>query len=478
MVSDALGPKDVLGQIKDDQIEFVDFKFVDIFGMLQHVTAAADTVSETTFNRGIGFDGSSVRGFQNINESDMILMPDPESAFIDPFFDRPVLSMFCDVIDPRGMTPYTRDPRGVARRAERLLRSEGIADTANLGPELEFFIFDSVSFSQETQHGYYFLNSDSASWNTGLQDDINRGHQAAVKQAYFAAPPVDNYHNLRSDIAQMLRQCGLSPELHHHEVGAAGQCEIGFRFGPLKHQADAATKYKYIVKNMVSKLGKTATFMPKPLLGENGSGMHVNVSLEKQGQNLFYDPNGSYAELSQMAIHFVGGVLKHARSVCAFTNPTTNSYRRLVPGYEAPMTLVYSSRNRSASVRVPETAGENRAKRIEFRTPDPSANPYLAFSAVLMAGIDGIRNEIEPPPPLEEDIFEMIEADEAGHIRSAPASLEEAINALEADHEFLVKDGVFTPDMVQTWIDYKRANEIDYVRIKPHPAEFELYYNS
>jgi len=470
-------PRDVFRQITEQDIRFVDLKFLDLFGTLQHLTVSVESIDESTFYDGLGFDGSSVRGFKKINESDMLLLPDPSSLFLDPFYDDPTLSLFCDIIDPDGHKPYDRDVRGLARRAERLVESLGLADQAFFGPELEFFIFDEVSFDQATQHGYYFLNSEAAFWSSGKQEGRGGlGHQAGRKQAYFAAPPADQYHNLRSKISTVLNTVGIQTELHHHEVGAAGQSEIGFRFGPLTHQADAATKYKYIVKNVVSRYGKTATFMPKPLLQENGSGMHVNVSLAKDGENLFY-ASGGYGELSQMAIYFIGGLLEHAPALCGICAPTTNSYRRLVPGYEAPMNLVYSKSNRSACIRVPMMTTSPKAKRIEFRTPDPSANPYLAFSAILLAGLDGVRKQIQPADPIDEDIYELMETEAGRSIERTPGSLEEAIDALEADSDFLTADGVFTEALLETWIDWKRTQEIDYIRLRPHPGEFSLYFN-
>jgi glutamine synthetase len=471
-----ISARDVVQRIKDDGIRFLDLKFVDLFGTLQHLTVPAEVVDEGSFEKGFSFDGSSVKGFQKISESDMLLIPDPNSVFLDPFFDDPALSVFCDISDPITLKPYSRDPRGIARRAESLLRSSGLADNAFFGPELEFFIFDEVSFDQATQHGYYFLNSSAAFWASGKEGKGNLGHQAGRKQAYFAAPPVDQYNNLRSKISNVLRATGLETELHHHEVAAAGQCEIGFRFGPLLLQADAAIKYKYVVKNVVDRYGKTATFMPKPLLQENGSGMHMNLSLWQGGRNLFYS-KGGYADLSEFAHFFVGGLLLHARALCAICAPTTNSYRRLVPGYEAPMNLIFSSRNRSACVRVPVAGASPKVKRIEFRTPDPSCNPYLGFAAVLMAGIDGVRNKIEPPAPVDEDIYKLAGTERGRAIESTPASLEEAIDALEKDHEFLLHAGVFTSDVIEAWIETKRSNEIDFIRLRPHPGEFSLYFN-
>jgi glutamine synthetase len=472
-----ISARDVVQRIKDEEIRFLDLKFVDLFGTLQHLTVPAEVVDEGSFQTGFGFDGSSVKGFQKINESDMLLLPDPNSVFLDPFFDDPALSVFCDISDPVRMKPYSRDPRGIARRAQRLVRSIGLADEVYFGPELEFFVFDEVSFDQATQHGYYFLNSSAAFWAAGKEGTGSLGHQAARKQAYFAAPPVDRYNNLRSKISNVLRQTGLETELHHHEVAAAGQCEIGFRFGPMLLQADAAIKYKYVVKNVVDRYGKTATFMPKPLLQENGSGMHMNMSLWKDGKNLFYS-EGGYADLSEFAIFFIGGLLRHARALCAICAPTTNSYRRLVPGYEAPMNLIYSSRNRSACVRIPVSGASAKTKRVEFRTPDPSCNPYLGFAAVLMAGIDGVQNRIQPPAPVDEDIYQLAGTEGGQSIESTPESLGEALQALEEDHEFLLQGDVFASDVIEAWIETKRRNEIDFIRLRPHPGEFSLYFNT
>jgi glutamine synthetase len=472
-----ISARDVIQRIKDEEIRFLDLKFVDLHGTLQHLTVPAEVVDEGSFRQGFGFDGSSVKGFQKISESDMLLIPDANSVFLDPFFDDPALSVFCDIADPVNRAPYSRDPRGIARRAETFMRSQGVADNAFFGPEIEFFVFDEVSFDQATQHGYYFLNSSAAFWNTGQKESgPSLGHQAGRKQAYFAAPPVDAYNNLRSKISNVLRSTGIETELHHHEVAAAGQCEIGFRFGPLMLQADASIKYKYVVKNVVDRYGKTATFMPKPLLQENGSGMHMNLSLWQGGENLFYQ-RGGYADLSPLALHFIGGILKHAGALCAFCSPSTNSYRRLVPGYEAPMNLIFSQRNRSACIRIPIAGSTSKTKRIEFRTPDPSCNPYLGFAALLMAGLDGVRNQIDPPDAVDEDIYALAGTERGDAIESTPGSLDEAINALEADNGFLLEGGVFTKDVIDTWIEMKRTNEIEYVRLRPHPGEFALYFN-
>ncbi len=468
--------RDVVRLIGEKEIEFLDLKFVDLLGTLQHLTLPAELVDEEVFRNGMAFDGSSVRGFTRINQSDMLLIADASSVFEDPFFDDPALSVFCDIVDPEGRYTFSRDPRSVARRAERLLTSSGIADVAYFGPEIEFFVFDDVRYDQATQHGYFFLNSSAAFWSTGKEDGANVGHRASQRGAYFSAPPVDHYNNLRSKVSHVLKRVGLRPELHHHEVGAAGQSEIGFKFGPLLEQADAAVKYKYVVKNVVARLGKTATFMPKPLLQENGSGMHHNISLARGGRNLFYK-SGGYNDLSETALYFIGGLLRHARALCGLCCPTTNSYRRLVPGYEAPMNLLYSGRNRSACIRIPTTTGGPKSKRIEFRTPDPSCNPYLSFAAIICAGVDGIRRRIDPPPPVDEDIYELASSGSEVEFDRTPSSLEEAIDALEADHDFLVQDGVFTPDLIDTWVQYKRKNEIEFVRLRPHPGEFSLYFN-
>jgi glutamine synthetase len=443
--------------------------------MLQRITFPSQEIDEDVFRKGLGFDGSSVRGFQKINESDMKLLPDASSLFRDPFFDDPTLSVFCDIVDPSGYKPYSRDPRGVARRAERLAQALGIADQVFFGSELEFFLFDDVRYEQTTQHGFYFLDAQGAFWNSGREYDPNLAHKAGRKKSYFAASPVDIYQNIRSKMSTVLRQAGVETDLHHHEV-AAGQNEIGFKFGRLMQTADNAIKFKHVIKNVAHRYGKSATFMPKPLFEENGSGMHVHVSLWKGGKNLFYEAN-RYADLSEMAVHFIGGVLKHAPTICAFAAPTTNSYRRLVPGYEAPMNLVYSQRNRSACIRIPMFATSPKAKRIEFRTPDPSCNPYLAFAAILLAGLDGVRNQIEPPDPIDEDIYELADTERGRAIARTPGSLEESIDALEKDHDFLISDGVFPPDLVETWIDLKREQEIDYIRLRPHPGEFALYYS-
>jgi glutamine synthetase len=465
----------VLQQIKDQNIVFFDLKFLDLFGTLKHLVISADKIDGDAFIKGFSFDGSSIQGFQAINNSDLILRPDPSTVFLDPFFEHPTLSCFCDIINPGDFSPYSRDPRGIARKAEALLRAKGIADQAMFGPELEFFIFDDVRFDQSTQYGYYYLNNAAAFWSTG-REGKNLGNIAPQKKAYMASPPIDQYNNLRSQIALVLESVGLDLELHHHEVAAAGQSEIGFKFGPLTRQADKSILYKYVVRNVVDRHEKTVTFMPKPLHQENGSGMHVNLSMMKDGKNLFYQAN-RYADLSEFAEYFIGGILKHAPALCAICNPTTNSYRRLVPGYEAPMNLVYSQSNRSACIRIPASATSPKAKRIEYRTPDPSGNPYLTFASVLLAGLDGVKEKIKPQPPVDEDIYEYVKSDRGKQLLSTPASLEEALRALEHDHDFLLKDGVFTEGFLDKWITHKRKEELDYINLRPHPSEFILYYN-
>lgn len=468
--------RDVLHEIREQEIEFLDLKFVDLFGALQHITFPAAGVDEGMFARGVNFDGSSVRGFQSIHQSDLLLRPDPSSLFRDPFFDEPTLSVFCDVVDPRGSKPYSRDPRGVAKRAERLLQSLGIADSSSFGLEIEFYVLDDVRYDTATQHAFYFVNSEAAFWNSGQGDKPNLGHRSGRKRAYFAAPPRDAFHNLRSKMSQILRSVGIEPELHHHEVGAAGQNEIGFRFDGLTRSADNAIKFKYVVKNTAQRFGKTVTFMPKPLFEEAGSGMHTNISLWKESKNLFYEPGG-YADLSKLAQYFIGGILQHAPALCAICSPSTNSYRRLVPGYEAPVVLVHSQANRSACIRIPYTGANPKAKRIEFRTPDPSTNPYLSCAAILLAGIDGILRRLDPPDPVDQDIYSYAETAEGKRLRSAPRSLEQSLLALEADHEFLLRDGVFGPDLIETWLRVKRDQELNYISLRPHPGEFTLYFD-
>jgi glutamine synthetase len=473
-------PKDVLAQAKDLGVKIVDFKFIDLPGLWQHFSIPVEDFVEDLFSEGIGFDGSSIRGFQKINESDMLLLPDPDAVFLDPACNIPTLSVICDVIQPGSMERYTRDPRFVAKKAEAFLTESGIATTAYFGPEVEFYIFNSIRFGQDQRSGFYEIDSDEGIWNSSRNGAPNLGYRPRYKEGYFPVPPMDKLQDLRSEIVLELQKAGVKIEVHHHEVGTAGQTEIDMRFGTLVKMADQVLKYKYIVKNVCYRNGYTATFMPKPLFGDNGSGMHTHQSLWNDDTPLFYDKNG-YALLSEMCRHYIGGLLKHAPAILAFAAPTTNSYRRLVPGYEAPINLVYSQRNRSACVRIPTYSNSPKARRLEFRAPDPSCNPYLAFSAMLMAGLDGVMNKIEPPDPVDEDLYELLAhngtENEGPKIQSTPGSLPEVLDALEADHEFLVRGGVFTQDVIDEWISYKREREVDAVALRPHPYEFHLYYD-
>ncbi len=461
---------------KERGVKIVDLKFVDLPGLWQHFSIPVSELKPDLFAEGIGFDGSSIRGFQKIHESDMLLFPDPASAFVDPVLKVPTMSIICDVADPLSRSYYGRDPRYVARKAEEYLIETGIAQTSYWGPELEFYIFNSIRFDQGPNYGYYYIDSDEGVWNSGRDGGVpNLGYRPRFKEGYFPVPPMDKLQDLRSEIILKLIDAGVEIEVHHHEVGTAGQAEIDMRYKTLTRMADQVLLYKYIVHNVCYQNGYTATFMPKPLFQDNGSGMHTHQSLWKDGTNLFYE-KGSYALISETCRHYIGGLLKHAPAILAFAAPTTNSYRRLVPGYEAPINLVYSVRNRSACVRIPTYSDGAAARRIEFRAPDPSCNPYLAFSAMLMAGLDGVMNAIEPPAPVDEDIYELSPA-EAAKIKSAPGSLEEVLGALEEDHDFLLKGGVFTEDLIETWIAYKREREVDPVRLRPHPYEFHLYYD-
>jgi glutamine synthetase len=468
-------PSDVVKLAKDAGAKFVDLRFIDLPGVWQHITFPVQELSEDKFTDGQGFDGSSIRGFQQIQESDMLLFPDPDTAKMDPMMETPTLSIICNVHDPLTHEPYSRDPRRIAIKAEEYLKSSGLADTSYWGPEAEFFVFDDVRFDQNSRSGYYFIDSKEAAWNTGKDEGPNLGYKLRHKEGYFPCPPADTLQELRSQMVLKLIEVGVDVELHHHEVATAGQCEIDMRFGPLVAMADNLVWYKYIVKNVARQFGKSATFMPKPMFGDNGSGMHCHQSLWKDGKPLFYSESG-YAGLSDMARYYIGGLLKHAPSILALTNPTTNSYRRLVPGYEAPVNLVYSQRNRSAAIRIPVYSKSPKSKRVEFRCPDPSCNPYLAFAAMLMAGLDGIQNKIDPGDGIEKDLYDL-EPEEAAAIPQAPCSLDEVLNALEKDHDFLLKGDVFTPDVIETWIAYKRARELDPVRLRPVPYEFFLYYD-
>jgi glutamine synthetase len=468
--------KEVLELIKEKGIQIVDTRFTDLFGAWQHYSLPAARLSEDHFDEGLGFDGSSIRGFQVINESDMLMVPDPTTAFIDPALKVPTLSIVCDIIDPLTRQPYSRDPRQLAKRAEAHLKSTGIADTAYFGPEAEFFLFNDVRFDQTSHSGYYFLDSDEGVWNTGaVREGGNKGYRIRHKEGYFPVPPTDTLQDVRSIMILKMIEAGIDIELHHHEVASAGQCEIDMRFQSLVRMADQLQLYKYIVKTTARELGYTATFMPKPLFGDNGSGMHCHQSLWKDGEPLFFDES-QYALLSKTAQHYIGGILLHAPALLAICAPTTNSYRRLVPGFEAPINLVYSQRNRSAAIRIPTYSSSPKSRRIEFRAPDPMCNPYLAFSAMLLAGLDGIKNKIEPPKPLDADIYELSAEEKAG-IRGTPGSLAESLDALEADNAFLLEGGVFTEDLLATYIDYKRSKEIVQVALRPHPYEFFMYYD-
>ncbi|MEN9923862.1 MAG: hypothetical protein RIS09_1376 [Actinomycetota bacterium] len=469
----------VLDFIKKENVVFIDVRFCDVPGVMQHFNVPTTAFDENTFSEGLLFDGSSVRGFQAINESDMKLIPDVASAYLDPFRIEKTLVMNFSVVDPYTLSPYSRDPRGVAAKAEAYLKTTGIADTVFFGPEAEFYVFDSVKFKTAANTGFYAVDSIEGAWNTGIDYEEdgtpNRGYKTRMKGGYFPVSPTDQFADLRDRMVVNLGKVGLQVERAHHEVGTGGQMEINYAFNSLLHAADEVMLFKYIIKNTAWVEGKTATFMPKPLFQDNGSGMHCHQSLWKDGKPLFFDESG-YGGLSDLARWYIGGLLHHAPSLLAFTNPTMNSYHRLVPGYEAPVNLVYSARNRSACIRIPVTGTNPKAKRIEFRVPDPSANPYLAFAAMLMAGIDGIKNKIEPPAPVDKDLYEL-PAEEAKAIPQVPDNLPAVLNALEKDHDYLTAGSVFTPDLIETWIEYKRSAEVDYVRLRPHPAEFELYYD-
>jgi glutamine synthetase len=466
--------KDVLGMIKSEGVEIIDLRFMDFPGMWQHFSVPVREIEEDTFEQGLGFDGSSIRGWQAINESDMLVKPVPETAFIDPFFKAKTLVMICNICDPVTGEDYSRDPRNIARKADHYLRRLGLADTAYFGPEAEFFIFDDIRFDQNEHEGYYYVDSVEGRWNSGRIEDPNLGYKPRYKEGYFPVPPTDSLQDIRSEMVLTMERIGIQIEAQHHEVATGGQAEIDMRFAPLVEMADNLLKYKYVIKNTATKYGKTVTFMPKPLFNDNGTGMHVHTSLWKDGQNLF--AGDGYAGLSQMAMYAIGGLLKHAPSLLAFTSPTTNSYKRLVPGFEAPVNLAYSRRNRSAAIRIPLYSTSPKAKRIEFRCPDPSCNPYLAFSAMLMAVIDGIQNKIDPGEPLDKDIYDL-EPEELEKVPQTPGSLRESLNALSDDHDYLLKGDVFTPDVIETWIQYKIRNEVQAIDLRPHPWEFALYYD-
>jgi glutamine synthetase len=468
-------PKQVVESAREKGAKIVDLRFIDLPGIWQHFSISASELNEDIFEEGLGFDGSSIRGFQKIQESDMLLVPDPNATFMDPFTEAPTLDIICNVKDPITGRPYSRDPRFIAQKAEKYLQSTGIGDTIYFGPEPEFFIFDDIRFDQSFNYGFYYIDSQAGFWNSGKEEGPNLGYKPRYKEGYFPVPPMDHFQDIRSEIVLTLESIGVQVEVHHHEVATAGQAEIDMRFDTLTRMADKLQMYKYVAKNVARRRGKTATFMPKPLFQDNGSGMHCHQSIWKNEKNMFYEASG-YAGISQTCLHYIGGLLKHAASILAFAAPTTNSYRRLVPGYEAPINLIYSQRNRSACVRIPMYSKSEKAKRIEFRCPDNSANAYLAFAAMLMAGLDGIQNKITPPEPIDKDLYDL-EPEEKGTIQSTPGSLEEVLNALENDYGYLLKGDVFTKDLIETWLEYKRLKEVDAIRLRPHPYEFALYFD-
>ena len=472
-------PAEVIDFAKQNNIQMVDLKLVDVPGTMQHVTLPVGEMTTELFEEGTGFDGSSIRGFQTIDESDMLLMPDASTAAIDPVFDIPTLSLICDIRDPITGTDYGRDPRWIARKAEAFLASSGIADISYWGPELEFFIFDTARFDQNHQSGYYFVDSDEGVWNSGseitLAGELNQAYHPRHKEGYFPSPPVDTQTDIRSEAVLKMAGFGMQIEKHHHEVATAGQGEIDFKYDSLTRTADNVMVYKYILKNVAKEHGKVATFMPKPLFEDNGTGMHTHQSLWKGGTNVFH--GDGYASTSEMMRNYIGGLLAHAPALMALCAPTTNSYRRLVPGFEAPVNLAYSARNRSACARIPMYFSTPEARRVEFRPPDPSCNPYLAFSAMLMAGIDGIINKTDPGEPLDVNLYEL-SAEQAANVKQVPGSLPEALDALESDHDFLVRSEVFTEDLIEVWLDYKRTREVDELRLRPHPYEFLLYFDA
>jgi glutamine synthetase len=470
----SMTPAQVLEMAKEKKAKVVDLRFMDFPGIWQHFTIPIGELDESMFEDGFGFDGSSIRGWQPINASDMLVVPDPDTAKIDPFYDETTLVLIGNIEDPVTRESYTRDPRNIAKKAEAYLKTTGIGDTAFFGPEAEFFIFDDIRFESTRHSAFYSVDSIEASWNTGREECPNQGYKPRHKEGYFPVPPSDKFQNLRTEMLLTLESLGIDVECQHHEVATAGQAEIDMRFKPLLEMGDQLVWFKYVLKNVAYRYGHTVTFMPKPLFEDNGTGMHTHVSIWKEGNPMF--AGDKYAGMSQEGLWAIGGILRHARALCAFTNPTTNSYKRLVPGFEAPVNLAYSSRNRSAAVRIPMYSPSPKAKRIEFRTPDPSCNGYMAFSAILMAVLDGIQNKIDPGDPLDKDIYSL-PPEELAEIPSAPGALDEALAALEADHEFLTKGDVFTPDVIEKWVEYKTENEVNAVKLRPHPHEFYLYYD-
>jgi glutamine synthetase len=468
-------PDDVRQLAKEAKAKIVDLKFTDLPGVWQHFSIPIEDLNDELFEEGIGFDGSSIRGFQSIHESDMLLAADPETSCLDPVLEVPTLNLICNVLDPLTRQRYSRDPRYIAHKAESYLRTSGIAEVSYWGPELEFYIFDDVRYDQAANCGYYFIDSTEGVWNTGRQENPNLGYKLRHKEGYFPTPPADTFQDVRSEIILKLKEVGVPVEVHHHEVGTAGQGEIDMKYTTLTKMADSVMYYKYLVRNVARKHGKTATFMPKPIFGDNGSGMHTHQSLWRGDTNLFWDEKG-YAQISQAAKYYIGGLLRHAPALLALCAPTTNSYRRLVPGFEAPVNLVYSQRNRSAAVRIPMYSQSARSKRVEFRCPDPASNPYLCFAAQLMAGLDGIRNRIDPGQPIDKDLYEL-EPAESAKVKSTPGSLGEVLDALERDHDWLFEANVFTPDLLESWLTYKRERELAPVNLRPAPFEFFLYFD-
>ena len=467
-------PQEVLDFARENGAIMVDLKFMDFPGSWQHFSVPLGELEEDTFEEGYGFDGSSIRGWQPINASDMLVIPDPDTAMMDPFTAHPTLSLICNIFDPITKERYSRDPRNIAQKAEAYLQAVGFGDTAFFGPEAEFFILDDVRYETSFQHSFFYLDSVEGQWNTGREEMPNLGYKPRYKEGYFPVSPTDSFQDLRTEMVMVLQSAGIEVEAQHHEVATAGQAEIDMKFAPLVQQADNLMLYKYIIKNVAKNAGRTVTFMPKPIYGDNGSGMHVHISIWKDGSPLF--AGDKYGGLSQAALYFLGGILKHAPALCAFTNPTTNSYRRLVPGYEAPVNLAYSSRNRSAACRIPMYSPSPKSKRVEVRFPDPTCNGYMAFSALLMAGLDGIENRIDPGEPLDKDIY-ALSPEELKDVPSTPGSLEDALAALKSDHAFLLQGDVFTPDVIDKWLEYKTEHEVEALRLRPHPYEFALYYD-
>ena len=468
-------PTDVRQLAEKDDVKIVDVKFIDLPGVWQHFSFPVEDLTDDIFEDGLGFDGSSVRGFQQIQESDMLLIPDPDTARVDPLRSVPTLSLICNVQDPITRQPYSRDPRYIAQKAETYLQGSGLADLSYWGPEAEFYVFDDVRYDQTANAAFYSVDSAEGAWNTGRAEGPNLGYKLRHKEGYFPVPPADSLQDFRSEVILRLKEFGVRVEVHHHEVGTAGQGEIDLRYDTLTRMADSLMYYKYVLRNVAKQHGKTVTFMPKPIFGDNGSGMHVHQSLWKGVANLFYSESG-YGLLSETAMHYIGGILKHVPALLALCAPTTNSYRRLVPGYEAPVNIAYSQRNRSACVRIPMYSTSPAVRRMEFRCPDPSCNPYLAFSALLMAGLDGILNKIDPGDPMDKDLYDL-SPEEAAAVKSTPGSLGEVLDALEDDHEFLLRGDVFTQDVIDTWISYKREKELAEVNLRPVPYEFYLYYD-